>query len=305
MSDKDKTSETEAQFTPEMNPPDRDLPAPEGEIVKGGGFLRRFLDTPADNTVKTVVVALGLCLVASMVVSAAAVSLRPLQEQNAALDKQVNILEVAGLYQDGTDVAQAFAQFEPHVVELATGEIVDGEDINGTVLDPLTFDDRAAASDVTLSAPLDDDPASIGRQAKYVTVYLLRNEDGSIDKVVLPVYGYGLWSTLYGFIAVEEDANTIYGLQFYEHAETPGLGAEVDNPRWKALWNGKLLRTDDGAGELAITVAKAPPPAGRDYYVDALSGATLTSRGVNNLVRFWMGKEGFEPFLERIRAGEI
>lgn len=262
------------------------------------GLIGRFLATSPDNTAKTVTVALGLCLVASMVVSAAAVSLRPLQERNAALDKQVNILEVAGLYRDGIDVAEAFGAFEPHVLELATGEFTDQ-------FDATQFDDRAAASDLTLSTPLNDDPASIRRQANFVTVYLLRNADESLDKVILPVYGYGLWSTLYGFIAVEEDGNTIYGLQFYEHAETPGLGAEVDNPRWKALWRDKKLRTEDGEGDLAITVAKTPPAAGREYFVDALSGATLTSRGVDNLVRFWMSDRGFEPFLERVRAGEI
>ena len=121
--------------------------------------------------------------------------------------------------------------------------------------------------------------------------------------MILPVYGYGLWSTLYGFIAVEEDGNTIYGLQFYEHAETPGLGAEVDNPRWKALWRGKKLRDDEG--DLEINVGKTVTAAGPDYHVDALSGATLTSRGVDSLVRFWMSERGFEPFLERVRAGEI
>ena len=124
-----------------------------------------------------------------------------------------------------------------------------------------------------------------------------------MDKVILPVYGYGLWSTLYGYIAVEEDANTIFGLQFYDHAETPGLGAEVDNPRWKALWRDKKLA--DESGTLQITVAKTAPPAGNDYFIDALSGATLTSRGVDNLVRFWMGDRGFGPFLKNLKAGEI
>ncbi|MEC7298799.1 MAG: Na(+)-translocating NADH-quinone reductase subunit C, partial [Pseudomonadota bacterium] len=185
---------------------------PQEQTTANKGPIRRFLDTPPDNVAKTVTVALGLCLVASMVVSAAAVSLRPLQEQNAALDKQVNIVQVAGLYEDGIDVAQAFTSFEPHVLELATGDFADGTEVEGQVLDPMTFDDRAAAADLTLSAPLTDDPASIRRQANYVTVYLLRNDDGSLDKVILPVYGYGLWSTLYGFIAVEEDGNTIYGL---------------------------------------------------------------------------------------------
>ncbi|MBF9041861.1 Na(+)-translocating NADH-quinone reductase subunit C [Rhodobacterales bacterium HKCCE4037] len=297
MPDEDNKNreEGDANFTPEMNPPDRDLPAPEGEIITGG-FLSRFLNMPADNTAKTVIVALGLCLVASMIVSAAAVSLRPLQEQNAALARQAVIVDVAGIADEDGDVAEAFARFEPQVLELATGEFTDQ-------FDPYEFDDRAAADDLTLSTPLEDDPASIRRQANYVTVYLLRNDDGSLDRVVLPVYGYGLWSTLYGFIAIEEDGNTIYGLQFYEHAETPGLGAEVDNPRWRALWRGRLIR--DEAGTLAITVAKTPPPQGEEFHVDALSGATLTSRGVDNLVRFWLGERGFEPFLERVRAGEI
>ncbi|MBB93819.1 MAG: Na(+)-translocating NADH-quinone reductase subunit C [Rhodobacteraceae bacterium] len=269
---------------------------PEEPQDQSQGLIRRFLDTPPDNVGKTVTVALGLCLVASMVVSAAAVSLRPLQERNAALDKQVNIVEVAGLYEPGMDVATAFESFEPHVLELATGEFTDQ-------FDAYEFDDRAAASDVTLSAPLDDDPAGIGRQADYVTVYVLRDDAGALDKVILPVYGYGLWSTLYGFIALEEDGNTIYGLQFYEHAETPGLGAEVDNPRWKALWRGKKLRDDEG--DLEINVGKSVTAAGPEYHVDALSGATLTSRGVDNLVRFWMSEQGFEPFLERVREGEI
>lgn len=270
MSDEDLKANEDRSFTPEMNPPDRDQPVAPADDTRGKGLIRRFLDTPPDNVGKTVAVALGLCLVASMVVSAAAVSLRPLQEENAALDKQVNIVEVAGLYEPGIDVAEAFAAFEPHVLDLDTGEFADQ-------FDPAEFDDRAAAEDPSMSEEIDDDPAGIGRRPRYVTVYVLRDESGGVDKVILPIYGYGLWSTLYGFIAVEEDANTIYGLQFYEHAETPGLGAEVDNPRWKALWRDKKLYGDDG--EVAITVAKTPPPEGTDYYVDALSGATLTSRG--------------------------
>ena len=260
------------------------------------GFLRRFWALPTDSVPKTLFVAITLCLFASMIVSAAAVALRPQQAMNKLHDKQINILQVAGLYQPGTDVAQAFAAFEPHVLDPATGTFTDQ-------FDAATFDDRAAASDPALSEPLSDDPAGIGRQSKFVTVYLLRDPDGALDKVILPIYGYGLWSTLYGYIAVEEDANTIFGLQFYEHAETPGLGAEVDNPRWKALWHEKKLADPDGT--LQITVAKAPPPAGNDYFIDALSGATLTSRGVDNLVRFWMGDRGFGPFLENLKAGEI
>lgn len=260
------------------------------------GLIRRFLDLPTDSVPKTVFVAVSLCLVASMVVSAAAVALRPIQEVNKLKDKQVNILQVAGLYDPSIDTAEAFGAFEPHVLELATGAFT-------TAHDATTFDDRAAASDPELSVALTEDPASIGRQSKFVTVYLLRNADGSLDKVVLPLHGYGLWSTLYGFIALEENGNDIFGLQFYEHAETPGLGAEVDNPRWKALWSGKKLADD--ADQLQITVAKTAPAAGTDYHIDALAGATLTTVGVNNLVRFWMGEAGYGPFLANLKSGGI
>lgn len=260
------------------------------------GPIARFLAMPPDSVPKTIFVAVSLCLLASMVVSAAAVALRPMQAENRLRDKQVNILQVAGVYQDGINVTEAFGSFEPHVLELATGEFADQ-------FDPQTFDDRAAADNPELSHALTDDPAGIGRQADFVTVYLLRNADGSLDKVILPIHGYGLWSTLYGYIALEEDGNTIYGLQFYEHAETPGLGAEVDNPRWKALWHEKKL-TDEN-GDLQINVAKNVTSAGPEYHVDALSGATLTSRGVDSLVRFWLGEEGYAPFLDKLKAGGI
>ena len=260
------------------------------------GPVRRFLDLPTDSTAKTIFVAVAVCLVASMIVSAAAVALRPLQEVNKLKDKQTNILQVVGLYQPGTDVAQAFGAFEPHVLELASGTFTDK-------FDPATFDDLAAADDPATSVALTDDPASIGRQSKFVTVYILRQQDGSIDKVVLPIHGYGLWSTLYGFIALEENGNDIYGLQFYQHAETPGLGGEVDNPRWKKLWSGKKLADEDG--NLQISVAKKVSAAGSDYHIDALAGASLTSVGINNLVRFWMGEAGYQPFLSNLKAGDI
>lgn len=269
-----------------------------GQIEKSQskGALRRFLDLPPDSVPKTVFVAVTLCLVASMIVSAAAVSLRPLQEANKLRDKQINILQVAGLYDPQANVAEAFSQFEPHVLELATGDFTDK-------FDPATFDEKTAAADPATSIALTDDPASIGRQSKYVVIYLLRNADGSLNKVVLPIHGYGLWSTMWGYISLEANGNDIFGLQFYSQGETPGLGAEVDNPRWRALWRGKKLEGPDG--NLLITVSKTAPPQGEQYHVDALAGATLTSRGVDNMVRFWMGAAGYGPFLAKLKAGEI
>ena len=270
---------------------------PENETENQGGFLARWKALPVDSVPKTVFVATTLCLFCSMVVSAAAVSLRPTQEANKLIDKQRNILQVAGVFEEGINVPEAFAAFEPKVVDLASGSFTDE-------FDATTFDDRAAASDPALSHALTEDPAGIGRQGDYAVVYLLNDEAGNLDKVILPIHGYGLWSTLYGFIALEENGNDIFGLQFYDHAETPGLGAEVDNPRWKAMWPGKKLRNDEG--DLKITVAKGvPSPDMERHHIDALAGATLTSVGVDNLVRFWMGENGFARFLENLKAGGL
>jgi len=260
------------------------------------GAIGRFMALPTDSVAKTMFVAISLCLLASMIVSSAAVALRPIQEVNALRDKQINILQVAGVYDPDVSIAEAFAAFEPHVLELDTGMFTDA-------FDPATFDDRAAADNPETSVELDVDPAGIGRKAQFVTIYLLRDDAGEIDKVILPIHGYGLWSTLYGFVALEENGNDIFGLQFYEHAETPGLGAEVDNPRWKALWNGKKLADENGV--LQISVTKTVPAAGAEYHVDALAGATLTTAGVHNLVNFWMGEAGYQRFLDNLKAGSI
>ncbi len=246
----------------------------------------------------TLRVAFGVCLVCAVVVSTAAVTLRPAQEANRMQFRQVNILQTAGMYETGTDVAATFERIERRFVELETGDFVERPD---------SYDQQQASRDPEQSRALDRDPAGIRRQALVAEVYLARDEDGRLTRVVLPVHGYGLWSTMYGFIALERDLDTISGLRFYEHAETPGLGGEIDNPRWIASWEGKQLYDDDGA--LAIEVLKGQAPAGSDHQIDGLCGATLTTRGVNNLVRFWMGDDGFGPFLdqlgERIDAGEF
>ena len=253
----------------------------------------------SESVTRTITVAFLVCLVCAIVVATAAVSLRPVQEKNKTLDRQINILMAAGLYQPGMDVKAAFETIERRFVDIDTGEFVEKPD---------SYDQRKAAKDpaegITLDA--DQDVASIKRQAKVAEVYLARTENGELDKIILPIHGYGLWSTLYGFIALQPDANTVAGLGFYEHAETPGLGGEVDNPKWKALWPGKKLY--DEQGDVAITVIKGTVDSstpGAEHKVDGLAGATLTTKGVDNLVRFWVGENGFEPFLDRVRQGEL
>lgn len=249
-----------------------------------------------DSKAYTIIAALAICLVGSIMVSTAAVVLKPLQQTNRLLDKQINILRVAGLYQPGMDVAAAFRQIEPKLVDYATGEYV-------TDRDPLTYDQYKAAKEGELRVALSksEDIAGINARARYGTVYLVKNEDGSVRSYVLPIHGYGLWSTLYGFLALEADGNTVRGINFYQHAETPGLGGEVDNPKWKAQWEGKQVY--DEQGRVALGLVKGSAGADDVHGVDALAGATLTSNGVSNLVKFWMSEQGYKAYLDKMARG--
>ncbi|MCL4112502.1 UNVERIFIED_CONTAM: hypothetical protein GTU68_039412 [Idotea baltica] len=226
-----------------------------------------------------------LCLVCSILVSAAAVVLKPMQEANKAFDKKRNILEIAGLMEEGKSVDELYKQIEARVIDTATGEYVDS-------VDAQTYDQNK-----------EDDIAGIKRRAKYTSVYLVKDENDKVKSVILPVHGYGLWSTLYGFLALESDAKTVVGLGFYEHAETPGLGGEVDNPNWRQKWVGKQVYND--AGDVIINVIKgavneSTPNA--ESKVDGLSGATLTSRGVDNMLHYWLGEQGYDKYLDKFRA---
>ncbi|MDB4281860.1 Na(+)-translocating NADH-quinone reductase subunit C [Paraglaciecola sp.] len=252
-----------------------------------------------DSLGRVLGVALALCVVCSVIVSTAAVVLKPQQEANKTRDLKRNILMAAGLFDASQTVEAQFEMVTTRVIDLNSGEYRDD-------VDPMSYDQRAAAKNASMSTKLSgkQDLAKIQRRENLSLVYLVNNTSGELDKVILPIRGYGLWSTLYGFVALDSDANTIAGLGFYEHGETPGLGGEIDNPRWKAIWKGKKTYRD---GAVAISVVKGAvnaDAAAADWQVDGLSGATLTSRGVNNLVQYWLGVDGFEPYLDNLRKGD-
>lgn len=253
-----------------------------------------------DSISKTITVTVLLCVICSVVVSAAAVILKPKQVANKDIDRKTNILAAAGLLEPGKTVDELFAKITTRVVDMETGKFTDA-------VDGETFDIQKASKDPDRShaLPREVDIASIKRQADFMPVYIIEGSSGDIEKLILPVHGYGLWSTLYGFLAIEGDLNTVVGLGFYSHAETPGLGGEVDNPSWKASWPGKKVYADDlMEPELSLIKGKVEASTTNpEYKVDGLSGATLTSNGVTNLVHFWMGEEGFAPFLANLRAG--
>lgn len=262
-------------------------------MKRQGGFFH----LPNDNMVKTIGVATLLCLLCSVIVSGAATLLKPTQVANALLDKKNNILAVSGIDLSGKSVEDAFAQIESKVVDMASGDYTDA--VDGT-----TFDQRKASKDPAYRVDLssEQDIAQIGGRSKFANVYLVKEGD-AISKIILPIKGYGLWSTMYGFISLESDANTVSGITFYDHAETPGLGGEIENKKWQASWKGKKISDTSGLPSIQLIKGTvSPDTSAADYKIDGLAGATLTSNGVTNLVRFWMGKDGFGPYLDKLRA---
>ncbi|OAN13888.1 NADH:ubiquinone reductase (Na(+)-transporting) subunit C [Photobacterium jeanii] len=256
-----------------------------------------------DSIKKTLIVVIALSLVCSIVVSTAAVSLRPLQQKNAVEDVQRNILSVAGLLEGASSIQEAYGQFiEPKLVDLKTGEFVEQTEAGQTAAQ---YNQRVAAKDPAQSVKLsaDQDIAKIIRRANVATVYLVKDANNNIEKLILPVHGNGLWSMMYAFVAVETDGNTVSGITYYQQGETPGLGGEIENPNWRAQFEGKKLFDDNN--QPAIRVVKGGATPGDIHGVDGLSGATLTGNGVQHTFDFWLGDNGFGPFLAKVREGGL
>lgn len=248
-----------------------------------------------NDTLKTLLVAGGLCFVCSVIVSFTVVTLKPQQEINKILDKKKNILSAAGMYHPGDDIDALFATVTPVIVDLETGKLTDA-------VDPATYNQQKAAADskMSVSIPSNEDIAHLSTRAKYAAVYLVKAE-GKITTIILPIKSKGLWSTMYGFVAVGEDTSTIKGFAYYAQGETPGLGGEVDNPKWKAQWIDKKVY-DDNFQVIAGVVKVITKP---ESQVDALSGATITSVGVDTSMKYWFGSHAYGKFLENVRAGDI
>ena len=251
-----------------------------------------------DSVTKTLGVAFVICLVCSLVVSFAAVNLRDLQKENATNNQSIKILQAAKIYDSSVDVKIQFSKLEMKYVDFDSGKILDSYE-NFVIED---YDQLKSTRNPNLSTSLSasEDIAIIKNRENVGKFFIVRNEDSSIDKLILPIRGYGLWGTLYGYMAIEEDFNTVAGLEFYDHKETPGLGAEVDNPKWKAMWPGKKIYENDEV-KLAVMKGKVETDdANIDYKVDGLSGATLTSRGVTNMISYWFGESGYAKLFKEL-----
>lgn len=253
-----------------------------------------------DSLVYTFGFAAAVCLVCAIVVASTAVSLRPLQERNQRVDRLSKVLQVAGLMEHDERLSpdEVVERFErhivPRVIDLKTGEYDDAVDAS-------TYDQRKAAKEPDESRAAAPNDARVFRVPNYGLVYHVV-EDDSIKALILPIQGYGLWSTMYGYIALEQDAETIAGITFYEHGETPGLGGEIENPRWQALWQGRRAFDENGDVKVQVIKGSAGPAQSDPYRVDGLSGATITSRGVSATLAYWLGPDAFGPYLDVYRA---
>lgn len=254
---------------------------------------------PPDNARYTLTFSAAVCVVCAVLVSTAAVTLRERQAANAELDRKRNVLVAAGVLREGealaaADIERRFADFTIVAVDMRTGQ-------KAASFDPAGYDARRAPGDPQLSRPVARNEAKVDRVPHHLLVYQKRDVQGRLELVVLPIEGPGLWATMYGYLALGPDLRTVRGLTFYEHGETPGLGGEIDNPRWKALWPGRQV--SDEHGRPVIQVARGPvgPPDADPHRVDGLSGATITSRGVGAALRFWLGGQGFGPYLEQLK----
>lgn len=238
-----------------------------------------------DSTAKVLIVAFLVCVACSILVSAAAVGLKSRQEQNQEEEKRRNILQIARIYDPARSVDAQFEKVKSRIVDLESGKFVTA----------------AGGVDSRYVIPVAQDLAGIKVRPRTMDVYLIE-ETGRLEQVILPVYGKGLWSTMFGFIALGPDLSTVKGFGFYQHGETPGLGGEIDNRNWLAKWPGKVVYDQEGKVKLQLikgTVDAGSPEA--RHQVDGISGATLTSRGVSNLIAYWLGENGYQPFLEELR----
>ncbi|MFT5112930.1 MAG: Na+-transporting NADH:ubiquinone oxidoreductase subunit C [Parasphingorhabdus sp.] len=249
-----------------------------------------------ESPLKALLTALGVAMVCALLVSVAAVTLRPWYEANLQAERVARLASILNALTDVTGNVSN-ESIEARVVNLDTGEY-------DSAINASTYDARKAAGDPAHSSalPAKLDSAGLKRRANHAVIYLVQDKQDKLAVMILPVRGVGYQSALYGYLALAADANEILALRFYEQGETPGLGSRITDPAWESLWRGKQAYT--GNGDVGIEVGGLGHGSSSTR-VDGISGATRTTQGVNALIRFWLGEHGFKPFLDRIRHAEI
>lgn len=255
--------------------------------------------TNKESTARTFLVVFVLCLVCSIFVAGITVSLLGIQDKAKALDKQENIVRVSGLkFIEGKDSAADIYQksIDSKFVSLKDKKVLSKSETeellkNQKVKKVFDFDYVSASKAGNYSHKIGNDVAGIRFRSDVMPVFVARS-NGKVVSYILPFYGQGLWSTLYGYLAVTPDGTKVVGINFYEHGETPGLGGEISNPVWDAKWQGKDLYN----GSAILHVVKGD--ASKSTEIDGISGATLTGNGVTNCLAYWLSDDAYGPILK-------
>jgi Na+-transporting NADH:ubiquinone oxidoreductase subunit C len=231
----------------------------------------------------TILFALLVCVTCSVVLALTAGGLKPVIQRNEAVDIRRNILRALDIH-DGRkriEIEELNDLYDRHVREFFV-------DQQGRILDE-------TSTDLPGETPDSD-----------VFPVFARVDNSAVTGYGIPISGAGLWSTLYGYIAIESDGETVMGITFYSHGETPGLGGEVDSRWFTENFIGKKIFDNDGVLR-SITVAKGAipldtPERQRRHMVDGISGATMTGNGINDFLK--RDLQRYEPFLHTVRRGE-
>lgn len=235
------------------------------------------------SSIRVLQTAFVVAFACALLVSLAAVSLRPYYLANLEAERMARLNSILEALEEMT--GGELPALEARVVELETGNYTDAVDAD-------SYDARRDANNPSASVAIPDslDVAGLKRRARYAVVYLIGDSQSGVDGLILPVRGVGYQSALYAYLALTADGREVLALRFYEQGETPGLGSRIQDPAWEAQWPGMSLYSSND--ELTV-----------DF--DAISGATRTSIGVERMLQFWLGEFGFGPYLQRLRSGEI
>lgn len=228
--------------------------------------------------------AAGLCLIGSLLLAGTAAGLKSRQDAEAELDRKRNVLRAFQVPLADPATGKAIGRAEVERVYAAH--------VREAVLDPA----RAALEE---DRALRDVPAAALARRERLPLYRWE-EDGRITRIAIPVSGKGLWSTIYGFMALDATAGKILGVSFYRHGETPGLGAEIEQDWFTGGFRDRTLVEN---GEVRrIEVARGKAPAGDTpgrIVVDGISGATLTGNGVMKFLNEDLAR--YEPYFATLR----
>jgi len=231
----------------------------------------------------TIVFIIITSLVAALILSVSSTMLKDRQERNAELDVKKNILYAVDLLKKDSDPEKLYKDNIRSTVVNSEGKVLE----KSSLAEKIDFERELEKR---------------SEERQYPVFMSINKENGDVSAYCIPIVGKGLWSTLYGYLALETDLKTIKGISFYKHGETPGLGGEIEKPSFQKNFYGKQILT--AAGELvSVTVLKGktrPNSPSLIHEVDGISGATLTSNGVNKLLKNCLTI--YEPYFKTIRS---